>query len=182
MSTRTVPRPDALPPDASPSTRLSQAENYVETAFADVRTPEKIAFLVGLRLRGSVSHAAEYVGIARQRMYEWRESDPVFARAWDTCLEDAIEKLEASVYERGIEGEGMPAVVASIAWLKTRRPEWNDKVQAARALAAAMQDNPALGLARVLADLLDRALPVPQTPKVIDGVAKALPDGPASSA
>lgn len=69
---------------------------------------KKSRFLDELRKRYSVYHAARAAGIGRTTAYRWRGEDEDFARAWDEALEDAIDTLEASVYERALHGVEEP--------------------------------------------------------------------------
>jgi hypothetical protein len=80
----------------------------------------------------------------------------------------------------------MPAVVASIAWLKTRRPIWNDKVQAVRALAQVLADSPLLAAVAEIRELMagrggPTPLPVvrltrgPDQTNIIEGTAQPAP-------
>lgn len=184
QASSTVPAAPQAQPQSAP-TREQQVREYVERAHPHIRSPQKFEFLVGLRLRGSVVHACEFANVGRRTSYDWRVADPGFAAAWNDCLEDAADALEASMYERGLSGDGMPNVVAGLAWLKTRRPEWNDKVQAARALAEAQANNPALreaaewaGLVReqrLLIQAQRAALDGRDAGTIIEGQARELP-------
>lgn len=173
------PNPASAPqPQQQPTatTREQQAREYVARALTHIRTPLKAEFLVGLRFRGSVVHACEFAGIGRTQAYEWRKQDPDFAQAWEAVLEDATDALEASMYERGLSGDGMPSVVAGLAWLKTRRPVWNDKVQAALALRDVIADNPAVQALERAAAHVERLLRErQQQQQIIEGQAQQLP-------
>lgn len=74
------------------------------------RTPaaKRKAFIDELRQRGSVYHAALAAGIGRRTAYRWRDEEEAFARDWDDALEDAYDVLEASAYERAVEGVDEP--------------------------------------------------------------------------
>jgi hypothetical protein len=69
------------------------------------RTVKKRAFLAELRQRYSVYHACLAAGIGRTTVYAWRQEDEEFAMAWDAALEDAADVLEASAYQRALEGD-----------------------------------------------------------------------------
>ena len=69
------------------------------------RTARKQAFLDELRQRYSVYHACKAAGIGRTTVYAWRQDDDEFAKAWDAALADAVDVLEASAYQRALEGD-----------------------------------------------------------------------------
>jgi hypothetical protein len=80
------------------------------------------------------------------------DDDPEFAAAIRNAIRPAKERLEESVYDRAFKD---PILAMFI--LKKLDPEYNDKVQAARAFAQAMQDDPArLALAEFGAALRER--------------------------
>lgn len=83
------------------------------------RTAKKKAFLEELRQRYSVYHACLAAKVGRTTVYEWRDEDPAFAAAWEEALEDAMDALEASVYERAMEGD----TTLSIFVLKGGKPD-----------------------------------------------------------
>lgn len=85
----------------------------------EVKKEAKEAFLRGLRDRGAVAHACEVAGICRATAYNWRKDDEEFAAAWDKAVEESIELLEASVYERARQKD----TLAAIFLLKAARPE-----------------------------------------------------------
>lgn len=69
------------------------------------KTARKKAFLEELRQRYSVYHACKEAGIGRTTVYAWRQDDDEFAKAWDAALADAVDVLEASAYQRALEGD-----------------------------------------------------------------------------
>lgn len=83
-------------------------------------TPEaKQIFLDALRATYSVHHAARAAGICRSTAYNWRREDSEFAQAWEDALEDAVDVLEQSMFERALGGD----TTAGIFLLKGMRPE-----------------------------------------------------------
>lgn len=63
------------------------------------------AFLESLiQTGGNVSRACGLVGMARQRVYEWRASDADFAAAWDEAVEAGTDELEEEARRRAFEG------------------------------------------------------------------------------
>ena len=69
------------------------------------RPARKKAFLEELRQKYSVYHACKAAGIGRTTVYAWRQDDEEFAKAWDAALADAADVLEASAYQRALEGD-----------------------------------------------------------------------------
>ena len=78
---------------------------------------KKADFLLGLVGKCSVHHAAKAAGVGRRTVYTWREGDAKFAQNWEDALEDALDVLEASLYERAMNGD----TTAGIFLLKGRR-------------------------------------------------------------
>src|SRR5258706_5162047 len=71
-----------------------------------LRTKEK--FLEVLRERANVTDACKAMGLARSGAYDRRQSDPKFAREWDTAAAEAADKLEAEAWRRATEGWDEP--------------------------------------------------------------------------
>jgi hypothetical protein len=92
----------------------------------DTETVEKKArFVVALRQKCSVFHAAQAAGVGRATVYRWRDDDTEFAAQWDDAIEDAVDALESSLYERALNGTD---TTAAIFLLKgRRRPVFGDK-------------------------------------------------------
>lgn len=65
-------------------------------------------FLKELAYSGNVMRAAAAAGRNRQYVYERRETDPVFADAWDAAVEDSGDVLEGEGFRRGVEGVEKP--------------------------------------------------------------------------
>ena len=85
----------------------------------NTRTVRKKAFLEELRQRYSVYHACKEAGIGRTTVYAWRQDDEEFAKAWDAALADAADVLEASAYQRALEGD----TTLTIFLLKGAKPD-----------------------------------------------------------
>lgn len=83
------------------------------------RTIKKSIFLEKFRENGTVYHAAKAAGIGRTAVYQWRDEDPEFAKAWEGCYRDCVEVMEQSLYKRGLAGDN----TASIFWLKGADPD-----------------------------------------------------------
>lgn len=80
---------------------------------------KKADFIVELTATYSVYHASKKAGIGRRTAYTWRKLDPEFARQWDEALEDSIDALEKSLYERALVKD----TLAAIFLLKGAKPE-----------------------------------------------------------
>jgi hypothetical protein len=99
---------------------------YHEQHAADA-APLKEAFIAALRdCGGIVRRACEAVRIDSKTAYIWRSIDPQFREAWDYALEDANDVVEDSLYRQATSDK---CFLATIAWLKARRPMYRDKVQ-----------------------------------------------------
>jgi hypothetical protein len=68
-------------------------------------TNKKIAlFLDHLSVCGSVNRAAREANLHRTTLYRRRESDPVFAEAWERAAALGVEALEDEARRRAFEG------------------------------------------------------------------------------
>ncbi|HZQ65652.1 MAG TPA: hypothetical protein VFA66_10545 [Gaiellaceae bacterium] len=61
-------------------------------------------FLEALAAGWSVTHAALRAGVARQRLYERRETDEGFAEAWADAYRQGTDALEDEARRRAVEG------------------------------------------------------------------------------
>jgi hypothetical protein len=59
-------------------------------------------FLAALAKVPSVSHAAKAAGVHRSTCYEWRDTDPQFAKAWEQSLETAVDSLVVAAFQRAL--------------------------------------------------------------------------------
>jgi hypothetical protein len=84
----------------------------------------KKAFLEGLTTKCSVYHAAKLASISRMTAYRWRLADANFSRDWDAAIEDAVDVVETSLYERALAGD----TTATIFFLKGNRAKYRDRV------------------------------------------------------
>lgn len=66
------------------------------------------AFITTLSLRAIVSHACNAARIDRATAYRAKETDPVFAQAWDEAVEVAADTLEDEAWRRATEGVEKP--------------------------------------------------------------------------
>jgi len=70
----------------------------------------KPAFLAALKAYPVVAHACAAVGIERSTAYRARESNEVFALAWDDALEDGIDRAEKEAFRRAVTGYEEPVI------------------------------------------------------------------------
>lgn len=110
-------------------------------------TPKRIRkapmFLKELRENGGfVGKACEAVGISKQSVHNWRDSDPKFAADWDRAVELATEDLEKEVRRRAFHGVDEPVFYQGeqcgvirkysdsllMFAIKARKPEYRDKI------------------------------------------------------
>jgi hypothetical protein len=89
------------------------------------RVTVKKEFLEVLRNKCSVYHAAKQVGVSRKTVYQWRHQDLEFASEWESTIEDAVDTVESSLYERALAGD----TTATIFFLKGNRAKYRDRVQ-----------------------------------------------------
>lgn len=81
---------------------------------------KKAKFLSVLRdSGGNVSKSAEAIGIHRQTVYDWHNSDPQFAIEMNDALEAGTDYLEEVAYTRACSVSDTLAIFL----LKARRPE-----------------------------------------------------------
>lgn len=84
-----------------------------------VRSPEKDRiFLETLANAQSVAASCRVAGYERRRVYEWRDKDEEFAKAWADAEEAGTDKLEDEAKRRAEEGvariilhEGKPVII-----------------------------------------------------------------------
>ena len=77
------------------------------------RTPEKVEerqdaqkgkFLTALAKSCNVSYACKAARVGRSTVYEWRDADLEFAKAWDEAEQTAVEGLEREAWRRAQDG------------------------------------------------------------------------------
>ena len=61
-------------------------------------------FLDAFRQGANVWAACKQVGVSRQTVYGWRDTDPAFRAAWDDAENDAVDTLEVSAWQRARNG------------------------------------------------------------------------------
>jgi hypothetical protein len=74
-------------------------------------TPRKLVkFLKALTRTANVTVAAESCKISRTCLYEHREVDLDFAKAWDAAMNIAVDRLEFRAHQRAFDGTDKPLV------------------------------------------------------------------------
>lgn len=114
------------------------------TALTRKRVRKIPLFLKELRDNGGfVGKACEAVGVSKQSVYNWRESDPTFAADWDRAVDLATEDLEKEVRRRALVGVDEPVFYKGepcgairkysdsllMFAIKARKPEYRDAVK-----------------------------------------------------
>lgn len=77
-----------------------------------------LLFLQTLGGTGNVTAACKAADVSRQTVYRHREQFPEFAKAWDDSMEDALDKLEGTLWKLGADGNTRAIELV----LKARRP------------------------------------------------------------
>jgi len=72
------------------------------------RTAHKILFIQGMTQGATVKAGIAASGVTRSTLYEWRDTDPVFAEAWREAKSDIRDALEAEAYRRAVHGDDVP--------------------------------------------------------------------------
>lgn len=65
-------------------------------------------FFKALAAGKPVEKACKLACYGRSTVYEWREQDPEFAKAWDEAVDAAVEAMEAEADRRALEGVDEP--------------------------------------------------------------------------
>ena len=64
----------------------------------------KVEFLAKLAETGNVVEAAEHIGRDRGHLYEIKDRDPEFARAWDASRAMYLDEIEGKVIDWAVNG------------------------------------------------------------------------------
>ena len=126
--------------------------------MCDKRDRCKKRFIETLEAQGTVLHAAKAAGVSRWTAYRWRQEDLEFAAQWDEALENAVDVVENSLYQKAVSGD----TICMIFYLKAHRPIYRDRlnidIEQVRGeieeRIAQLGENPAL-LARAIPPLTD---------------------------
>ena len=76
----------------------------------NLESAKRRAFLTAYTELGNITAAARAAGVARQKHYEWLESDPEYAKKFADAHEQAVELLEAEARERAVNGIQEPVI------------------------------------------------------------------------
>ena len=90
----------------------------------DRRDRQKKKFIETLEAQSTVLHAAKAAGVSRWTAYRWRHEDLDFAVQWDQALENAVDVVENSLYQKAVSGD----TICMIFYLKAHRPIYRDKL------------------------------------------------------
>jgi hypothetical protein len=93
-------------------------------ATRDKRDRQKKRFIETLEAQSTVLHAAKAAGISRWTAYRWRQEDPEFDSHWDQALENAVDVVENSLYQKAVSGD----TICMIFYLKAHRPIYRDRL------------------------------------------------------
>lgn len=75
---------------------------------------KKESFLESFGRIGTVTGAAQAVGISRQTHYDWLESDPDYPKAFADRIEEAADRLENEARRRAVAGVEEPVVYQGV--------------------------------------------------------------------
>lgn len=90
----------------------------------DKRDTRKKRFIETLEAQSTVLHAAKAAGVSRWTAYRWRKEDPEFDSRWDEALENAVDVVENSLYQKAVNGD----TICMIFYLKAHRPKYRDRL------------------------------------------------------
>src|SRR5690348_3501031 len=109
----------------------------------DSLTHNQRKFLVAYALLGTLVGAAEASGLSRTNHYTWMH-EPAYRQAFTEAENEAIERAEAAVRQRAIEGVERPVYfqgrtcgsykvysdMLALRWLEAKRPEvWKQRIE-----------------------------------------------------
>ena len=66
---------------------------------------QKLRFLTARQLGATIAQAAQMIDVGERTVYDWRERDPEFAKAWDIGPDYLIENIEAGTFRSAIQGD-----------------------------------------------------------------------------
>jgi hypothetical protein len=98
---------------------MSIVANYEAEGRPTKRTPSKKELFLGAVAEGkSIAASARIAGIARSIVYDWRATDPEFAKEWADAVETGTDALEDLARK-----QAKVTPVMTMFLLKARRPE-----------------------------------------------------------
>lgn len=110
-------------PQVQENQQLTDLDDY-QLSGDNSTVERKRSFLDQYRTHGVIYRAAQATGIHRTTVYKWLESDTEFVRAFDDCHQDTYDNLEASGFQKAMNGDP----ILTMFYLKAHRPKFRDKV------------------------------------------------------
>lgn len=98
----------------------------VKPSSHSANTSKKLTFLMNLAGGKSVKLAAETAGINRRTVYDWRDQDAEFARAWEDAISGSVEVLEDEVRDRALDRADKNSHILLMFLVKRHRPEYRE--------------------------------------------------------
>ncbi len=97
----------------------------------------KQIFATARHFGASIGQAATVAGVPERTIYNWRDHDPEFAKAWDNGPDHLIESIEAGTFRSAIEGDRQLRMFL----LKAHRPgTYNQRQQPPKPAASKLTD------------------------------------------
>jgi hypothetical protein len=124
----------------------------------DRRDRQKKKFIETLEAQSTVLHAAKAAGISRWTAYRWRQEDLDFAARWDQALENAVDVVENTLYQKAVSGD----TICMIFYLKAHRPIYRDRLN--------------IDIEQVRGEIEERLAQLRETPSLLPRVIPALTD------
>lgn len=93
---------------ARPGHRGPKPKTIEQAKKARSDDQRKADFLYALSELAAITGACEASDVPRVTVYNWRERDPDFAKAWDEALEKGIDALEDEMMRRAKQGVEKP--------------------------------------------------------------------------
>lgn len=122
---------------------------------------KKALFLEALSEMPNVARACRIIGLSRTKMYEYRQEDPAFAKAWEDAIEEGVDSLEEAAFERAKRISD----TLTIFLLKAYRPEKfmdrHDLTSAGQPLSAGIQLVEVVVPAEATVTVMEEVPPVP---------------------
>lgn len=95
-----------------------RSKNKKKVTFPAHAPEWSLLFLQTLGSTGNVAAACRAADISRKTAYKHRDKYPEFADAWDGSMEEALDKLEGTLWKLGADGNTRAIELV----LKARRP------------------------------------------------------------
>ena len=100
-------------------------------------TAMKQIFATARQFGASIGQAAGVAGVPERTIYNWRDRDPEFAKAWDIGPESLIEGIEAETFRSAMNGDRQLKMFL----LKSHKPAtYNQRQQQPKAATSKLMD------------------------------------------